>query len=340
MHVHVLLDLRAASTSILAVVSVSRGAVMCVTWLRQMCDMLPSHVSRDARAARAHSLTLALIRKRRHGHTAYMAYGTYAIYVWRDRFVAVTWLIQICAMTHANGWHETWLMQMGDKRQDSLICVTWLYVPWLIDMTDMTQAHQDPHAHTHTQDSVCVNRQYVKETEFPQKSHILPQKSSVFPQRIPIETCSAMSVWRCELLLQDFSKSPIFPPKSPISGISSSYLNISRETRALLREYRALLRAYRTLLRECRTVWKKFNAVSGGQFWAHDTPFLAQESPHPISSMPNSPMFPQKSPISRKRALYCRQKDIYLSHRRRDPRSHIELCQKLESSSKTRSGDL
>ena len=53
-----------------------------------------------------------------------------------DSFICVTWLIQMCAMTHSYVWHDsficvTWLIHMCDMTHsyvwhDSFICVTWL----------------------------------------------------------------------------------------------------------------------------------------------------------------------------------------------------------------------
>jgi len=47
--------------------------------------------------------------------------------VWHDSLICVTWLIDVCEVTH---WYVKWLIDMWS---DSLICVT-----WLIEMCDMT----------------------------------------------------------------------------------------------------------------------------------------------------------------------------------------------------------
>jgi len=85
-----------------------------------------------------------------------------------DSFICVTWLIQMCDMTHSYVWHAwficvTWLIQMCDMThsyvwQDSFMCVTWLIhmrdmshsyvqydsiirVTWLIHMRDMSHSY-------------------------------------------------------------------------------------------------------------------------------------------------------------------------------------------------------
>jgi len=61
-------------------------------------------------------------------------------------FTCVTWLIQMCDMTHSDVWHDsfrcvTWLIQMcdmmfGDVCHDSFICMN-----WFIYMCDMTHLY-------------------------------------------------------------------------------------------------------------------------------------------------------------------------------------------------------
>jgi len=80
--------------------------------------------------------------------------------MWHDSLTYVTWLIDICDMTHL---HVTWLIDICDMTHlhmwhDSLTYVTWLiyicdmthwhmwhdsftYVTWLIDLCDMTHLH-------------------------------------------------------------------------------------------------------------------------------------------------------------------------------------------------------
>jgi len=65
--------------------------------------------------------------------------------VWHDSWMCVTWLMNVCDMTHECVWHDswmcvTWLMNVCDMShecvwRDSLTCVTWLALSFIRDVT-------------------------------------------------------------------------------------------------------------------------------------------------------------------------------------------------------------
>jgi len=91
----------------------------CVIWLIHMCDMTHSYVWHDSRTCT-------------HLEGSFLWYDPFINIMWskhtRDMtHSCVTWLIQICDMTHSYVW------------RDSLIQVTWLTHTW--DMTNPRVRH-------------------------------------------------------------------------------------------------------------------------------------------------------------------------------------------------------
>jgi len=83
--------------------------------------------------------------------------------VWRDFFICVAWLIDMCGVTHLYVWHDslicvTWLFHMCGVThwyvwRDSFICVT-----WLVDMCDVHMNEWVTHSYEwHESSLICVS---------------------------------------------------------------------------------------------------------------------------------------------------------------------------------------
>jgi len=67
-------------------------------------------------------------------------------HMWHDSLTYVTWLIDICDMTHLHMWHDsltyvTWLIYICDMTNWLMWHDSFTYVTWLIDICDMTHLH-------------------------------------------------------------------------------------------------------------------------------------------------------------------------------------------------------
>ena len=67
-------------------------------------------------------------------------------YVWHDSRICAIWLIHMCDMTHSNVWHDsficvTWLIYMCDMTHSYVRHDSFVYAPWLIHICAMTHSY-------------------------------------------------------------------------------------------------------------------------------------------------------------------------------------------------------
>jgi len=135
---------------------------ICVTWLIHACDMTHSYVCHDSSyvfvwhaggMSHINDYTYVYIKKK-----CIYVYIYIYIYIHTNmtrewvhtyEFICVTWLIQMCDMTHSCVW------------RDAFVCVSWLIHVWLCDMQGVCHAlvsHTKllPYSHVCHDSFICV----------------------------------------------------------------------------------------------------------------------------------------------------------------------------------------